>query len=88
MGRMKDKFIEEQEKLSLDSLYDAKHYEIKDMEYEFYLNSEQYFDDIEAQADEDAFINELANKDEFTITRDDIHKDISERMPYSSEDVE
>ena len=88
MGRMKDKFIEEQEKISLDSLYDDKYYEVKDMEYEFYLNSEQYFEDIEAQADEDAFINELVEKDEFTITRDDIHKDISERMPYSSEDVE
>lgn len=62
MGRMKDKFIEEQEKISLDSLYDAKYYEVKDMEYELYLNSEQYFDDIEAQADEDAFINELVER--------------------------
>ncbi len=59
---MKNKAIEEQERLALDSLYDAKYWEIKDMEYEFYLNSEQYFDDIEAQAEEDAFINEFVNE--------------------------
>ena len=59
---MKNKAIEEQERLALDSLYDEKYWEIKDMEYEFYLNSEQYFDDIEAQAEEDAFINEFVNE--------------------------
>ena len=63
MGHMKNKAIEEQERLALDSLYDAKYWEIKDMEYEFYLNSEQYFDDMEAQAEEDAFINEFVNED-------------------------
>ena len=59
---MKNKAIEEQERLALDSLYDAKYWEVKDMEYELYLNSEQYFDDIEAQAEEDAFINEFVNE--------------------------
>ena len=85
---MKNKAIEEQEQQALDSLHDAKYWEVKDMEYEMYLNSEQYFDDIEAQEDENAFINEFVNKDKVTITRDDILKDISERMPYNSKDVE
>ena len=56
---MKNLAIEEQERIALDSLYDAKYWEIKDIEYEMYLNSEQYFDDMEAQAEEDAFINEF-----------------------------
>ena len=59
---MKNKAIEEQERLALDSLYDAKYWEVKEIEYEMYLNSEQYFDDIEAQAEEDAFINEFVNE--------------------------
>ena len=59
---MKNLAIKEQERLALDSLYDAKYWEVKDMEYEFYLNSEQYFDDIEAQAEENAFINEFVNE--------------------------
>ena len=59
---MKNLAIKEQEQLALDSLYDAKYWEVKDMEYEFYLNSEQYFDDIEAQAEENAFINEFVNE--------------------------
>ena len=86
---MKNKAIEEQEHIVLDSLYDAKYWEVKEEEYELYLNSEQYFDDIEAQADEDAFIRKhvIGNKP-IDITIDDIHKDISERMPYSSKDVE
>ena len=87
MGRMKDKAIQEQEQQALDSLYDAKYYEVKDMEYEFYLNSEQYFDDIEEQS-EDSFINELVDKDKVNVTRDDMLKDISQRMPYSNKDVE
>ena len=62
MGHMKNLAIKEQEQLALDSLYDAKYWEVKDMEYEFYLNSEQYFDDIEAQAEENAFINEFVNE--------------------------
>ena len=86
MGRMKDKAIQEQEQQALDSLYDAKYYEVKDMEYEFYLNSEQYFDDIEEQS-EDSFINELVDKDKVNVTRDDMLKDISQRMPYSNKDV-
>lgn len=87
MGRMKDKAIKEQEQQALDSLYDAKYYEVKDIEYEFYLNSEQYFDDIEEQS-EDSFINELVDKDKVNVTRDDMLKDISQRMPYSNKDVE
>ena len=62
MGHMINLAIKEQEQLALDSLYDAKYWEVKDMEYEFYLNSEQYFDDIEAQAEENAFINEFVNE--------------------------
>tara|TARA_R110002153_G_scaffold241179_1_gene396086 strand:+ start:702 stop:932 length:231 start_codon:yes stop_codon:yes gene_type:complete len=34
MGRMKDKFIREQELHALDSLYDAKHFELLDEQYE------------------------------------------------------
>lgn len=34
MGRMKDKFIEEQERIALDSLYDTKYYELQDEQYE------------------------------------------------------
>ena len=62
MGHMKNLAIKEQERLALDSLYDAKYWEVKDEEYELYLNSEQYFDDMEAQAEEDAFINEFVNE--------------------------
>ena len=95
MGGMKNKAIEEQERIALDSLYDAKYWEIRDEEYELYLNSEQYFDDIEAQADEDAFIRKhvIGNKpididsSDVTITQQDICDDISSRMPYSANDV-
>ena len=59
---MKNLAIKEQEQLALDSLYDAKYWEVREEEYELYLNSEQYFDDIEAQAEENAFINEFVNE--------------------------
>lgn len=72
MGHMKNLAIEEQERQALDSLYDAKYWEIQDIEYEMYLNSEQYFDDIEVQNEEDAFIDELCT-DDVTITPSDVH---------------
>ena len=56
MGKMKDKAIKEQELQALDSLYDAKYWEVKDIEYEFYMNSRQYFYDLDADADEENFI--------------------------------
>ena len=95
MGVMKNKAIEEQEQQALDSLYDAKYWEIKEIEYEMYLNSEQYFDDIEAQADEDAFIRKhvIGNQpkdidsSDVTITQQDICEDISSRMPYNADDI-
>ncbi len=58
MSKMKDLAIREQEMESLDSLYDAKYWEVKDAEYEMYLNSEQYFDDIQELSEED-FINQF-----------------------------
>ena len=97
MGRMKNLAIKEQERLALDSLHDAKYWEIKDAEYEFYLNSEQYFDDIEMQSNEDDFINDFVDDQKsdnntqdnnYVVTRQDILDNIASAMPYNVEDVE
>lgn len=62
MGKMKDKFIKEQELHVLDSLYDSKYWEVKDVEYEHYINSKQYFIDLEDIEDEDKFIKEYVKE--------------------------
>ena len=62
MGKIKDKFIKEQELHVLDSLHDSKYWEVKDVEYEHYINSEQYFIDLEDRQDEDEFIKEYVKE--------------------------
>ena len=62
MGKMKDKFIKEQELRVLDSLYDSKYWEVKDVEYEYYINSKQHFIDLEDIEDEDKFIKEYVKE--------------------------
>tara|TARA_R100000231_G_C5307891_1_gene159513 strand:+ start:582 stop:812 length:231 start_codon:yes stop_codon:yes gene_type:complete len=66
MGRMKDKAIKEQELQALDSLYDAKYWEVKDIEYEFYMNSREYFYDLDADADEENFIKNYVKQNKST----------------------
>lgn len=62
MGKMKDKFIREQEQHVLDSLHDSKHWENEELNYEMYINSDCYFNDLESDADEQEFIKNLTNK--------------------------
>lgn len=62
MGRMKDKFIEEQERVALDSLYDAKHYELQDEQYEEELKLRSLAEKELVSDEENEFITQYSQQ--------------------------
>ncbi len=62
MGRMKDKFIEEQERIALDSLYDAKHYELQDEQYEEELKLRSLAEKELVSDEENEFITQYSQQ--------------------------
>ena len=62
MGRMKDKFIEEQERIALDSLYDAKYYEVQDEQYEEELKLRSLAENELISDEENEFITQYSQK--------------------------
>lgn len=69
MGRMKDKFIEEQERIALDSLYDAKHYELQDEQYEEELKLRSLAEKELVSDEENEFITQYSQQNKLQTNK-------------------